>query len=201
MSKNTKRLARAIVCFCLFILTIISKILFKKAEDFVWLICFSIIYAFISYDVLYKAGRNICRGKIFDENFLMAIASLGALVLGEYVEACAVMIFYQVGECFQSYAVGKSRKSITALMDIRPDVARVIRNESEEIVEPDEVCLGEIIVVKAGDKIPLDGEVVNGCCNLNTMALTGESKLLQVRIGDKVLSGTICVDGQLYIKV
>ena len=201
MTKNTKRLLRTLVCLALFLAAVICKLLFKSIDGKVWLICFSVIYALSSYDVLRKAIRNICRGKVFDENFLMAIASLGALVLGENIEACAVMIFYQIGECFQSYAVGKSRKSITALMDIRPDEARVIRDASEEVVEPDEVSLGEVIVVKAGDKIPLDGEVVKGRSNLNTMALTGESKPLSVGVGDKVLSGTICMDGQLYIKV
>ena len=201
MSKNKKRLIRTIVSLAFFVPTIILKLALKNAEDYIWLIAFSLIYALVSYDVLYKAGRNIRRGKILDENFLMTIASLGALILGEYVEACVVMIFYQIGECFQSYAVGKSRKSITSLMDIRPDEARVIRDDKEEVVEPDEICVGEIIVVKAGDKIPLDGEVVKGCCNLNTMALTGESKPLSVSVGDKVLSGTLCLDGQLYIKV
>ena len=128
MTKNTKRLLRTLVCLALFLVAVISKLLFKSIDGKVWLICFSVIYALSSYDVLRKAIRNICRGKVFDENFLMAIASLGALVLGEYTESCAVMIFYQIGECFQSYAVGKSRKSITALMDIRPDEARVIRD-------------------------------------------------------------------------
>ena len=201
MSKNAKRLIRTIVCLTLFIVAIICKLILKNVDDKVWIVCFSLIYLLVSYDVLYKAGRNIFRGKVFDENFLMVVASLGALILGEYVEACAVMIFYQVGECFQSYAVGKSRKSITALMDIRPDEARVIRDGVEETVEPDEVCLEEIIVVRAGDKIPLDGEVVDGSANLNVMALTGESKPLAVGLGDKVLSGTVCMDGQLHVKV
>ncbi|MBQ7373133.1 MAG: heavy metal translocating P-type ATPase [Clostridia bacterium] len=200
MSKNAKRLIRTLICLAVFIPTVICKVILKNADDLIWLGCFSLIYLSASYDVLFKAVRNICRGKVFDENFLMTVASLGALVLGEYVEACAVILFYQVGECFQSYAVGKSRKSITALMDIRPDLARVLRDGNEEIVEPDEVSLGEIIVVKAGDKIPLDGEVIKGNCNLNVMALTGESKPLEVGVGDKVLSGTVCMDGQLYIK-
>ncbi|MBQ3219378.1 MAG: heavy metal translocating P-type ATPase, partial [Clostridia bacterium] len=192
MSKNTKRLVRTLVCLALIIPALILQYALANVDICVWFVVFTLIYLLSSYDVLYKAGRNIFRGKVFDENFLMAIASIGALILGEYVEACVVMIFYQIGECFQSYAVGKSRKSITALMDIRPDIARVLRDGAIQTVEPDEVELGEIIVVNAGDKIPLDGEVVFGRSNLNVMALTGESKPLAVGVGDKVLSGTVC---------
>ncbi len=200
MSKNTKRLVRTLVCLVLIIPALILQYALANVDICVWFVVFTLIYLLASYDVLYKAVRNIFRGKVFDENFLMAIASIGALILGEYVEACVVMIFYQIGECFQSYAVGKSRKSITALMDIRPDIARVLRDGAVQTVEPDEVELGEIIVVNAGDKIPLDGEVVFGRSNLNVMALTGESKPLAVGVGDKVLSGTVCTDGQLQIK-
>lgn len=200
MLKNTKRLVRTLVCLALFIPALILHYTQRNVDIRVWFIVFTLIYLLASYDVLYKAGRNIFRGKVFDENFLMTIASIGALFLGEYVEACVVMIFYQIGECFQNYAVGKSRKSITALMDIRPDIARVLRDGAVQIVEPDEVELGEIIVVNAGDKVPLDGEIVAGQSNLNTMALTGESKPLSVGVGDKVLSGTVCSDGQLQIK-
>ena len=201
MSKNKKRLIRTLICLGVYIPLFILKIIFADTAWQVWLAPFLLVYLGASYDVLFKAGRNILRGKIFDENFLMAIASIGAFVLGEFLEGCAVMLFYQIGECFQSYAVGKSRESVTKLMDIRPDVARVVRDGNEEIVEPDEVSVGEIIVVRAGDKIPLDGIVVDGACHLNTSALTGESKPLAVSIGDQVLSGTVCLDGKLTISV
>lgn len=201
MSKNKKRLIKTIVALALFIPAFILYLIFKEKGKYVWFAMFSLIYLIASYDILYKAVRNILHGKVFDENFLMAIASLGALILGEYTEAVAVMIFYQVGECFQSYAVGKSRASISKLMDIRPDVARVIRNGIEEEVFPDEVSIGEIITVRAGDKIPLDGIVIEGNCHLNTSALTGESRPISVEVGDRVLSGTVCLDGKLMIEV
>ncbi|MBE5743002.1 MAG: heavy metal translocating P-type ATPase [Clostridiales bacterium] len=201
MSKNKKRLIKTIVALALFIPAFILYLIFKDKGKYVWFAMFSLIYLIAGYDILYKAVRNILHGKVFDENFLMAIASLGALILGEYTEAVAVMIFYQVGECFQSYAVGKSRASISKLMDIRPDVARVIRNGIEEEVFPDEVSVGEIITVRAGDKIPLDGIVIEGNCHLNTSALTGESRPISVVVGDRVLSGTVCLDGKLMIEV
>ena len=201
MSKNKKRLIRTLVIIGVYIPLFVLKLVFTELTWQIWLFPFALVYLAASYDVLFKAGRNILRGKIFDENFLMAIASLGAFVLGEFAEGCAVMLFYQIGECFQSYAVGKSRESVSKLMDIRPDVARVVRDGKEETVEPDEVSVGEIIVVRAGDKIPLDGKVVEGSCHLNTSALTGESKPLAVTVGDSVLSGTVCLDGKLVIQV
>lgn len=201
MSKNKKRLIRTLVCLGVFIPLLILKVVFADLPWLVWIAPFAVVYLGASYDVLFKAGRNILLGKIFDENFLMAIASLGAFALGEFTEGCAVMIFYQIGECFQSYAVGKSRKSISDLMDIRPDIARVVRDDSEQIVEPDEVSVGEKIVVRAGDKVPLDGIVIEGSCHLNTSALTGESKPISVGVGDQILSGTVCLDGKLIVEV
>ena len=201
MSKNKKRTVRTLISLTLFALTLIIFAVTGEERWFIEALAFGVIYIIAGYDVLFKATRNILRGKVFDENFLMTVASLGALALGEYTEACAVMIFYQIGECFQSYAVGKSRRSISKLMDIRPDIARVIREGEEVEVEPDEVSLGELITVRAGDRIPLDGVVKEGSCHLNTSTLTGESKPLSVSVGDEVLSGTVCLDGKLVIEV
>ena len=155
----------------------------------------------IAYDVLWKAIRNIFHGQIFDENFLMTLATIGAFFLGEFAEAVAVMLFYQIGELFQSYAVDKSRKSVASLMDIRPDYANVYRENEIDLVDPDEVNIGEIILVKPGEKIPLDGVVVEGKSMLNTVALTGESVPRKVTVNDEVLSGCINNDGILKIKV
>lgn len=201
MSKNKKRLIKTLICLSVFIVVFICQFVFKSASPYIWLCLFGLVYLGVGYDVLFKAGRNIIRGKVFDENFLMAIASIGAFILGEYTEACAVMIFYQIGECFQSYAVGKSRNSISKLMDIRPDIARVIRDGQEIEVDPDEVSIGELIIVRAGDKIPLDGVIVKGSCHLNTAMLTGESLPVSVSAGDEILSGTVCLDGKLTVEV
>ena len=151
--------------------------------------------------ILKKAVRNIFRGKVFDENFLMAVATIGAFAIGEFPEAVAVMLFYQVGELFQSYAVDKSRKSIASLMDIRPDYANIEKDGKIEKVDPDEVKIGDIIIVKTGEKIPLDGVVVEGRSSLDTMALTGESVPRVVKTEDEVLSGCINKDGLLKIRV
>ena len=201
MTKNRKLLIKTLTGLAFFIIVLTLSLILKKADKTIWFLGFGFVYLYAGYDVLYKAGRNILRGKVFDENFLMAIASLGAFILGEYTEACAVMLFYQIGECFQSYAVGKSRKSISELMDIRPDIARIIRDGKEEIVDPDEVMIGETIIVRAGDKIPLDGVVIGGECSLNTAALTGESKPLDVKKGDEVISGCLCIGGVLTVEV
>ena len=142
---------------------------------------FIISYLVVGFEILKKAVRNIFRGKVFDENFLMAVATIGAFAIGEFPEAVAVMLFYQVGELFQSYAVNKSRKSIIELMDIRPDYANVIRNGKHEKVDPNEVNIEEIILVKPGEKIPLDGVIVEGKSLLNTVALTGESVTRSVK--------------------
>lgn len=164
------------------------------------LLLFIVPYLVIGYDVLWSALRNIFHGQIFDEKFLMAIATIGAFATGEYPEASAVMIFYQIGELFQGIAVGKSRKSIAALMDIRPDFANVIRDGNENNVSPEEVSIGETIIVRPGEKIPLDGEIIDGETSVNTAALTGESLPVDKRKGDKVISGTINLSGAIYIR-
>ena len=164
-------------------------------------IIYIISYLIVGLDIVIKAIRNIFRGKVFDENFLMAVATIGAFAIGEFPEAVAVMLFYQVGELFQSYAVDKSRKSIASLMDIRPDYANIEKDGKIEKVDPDEVKIGDIIIVKTGEKIPLDGVVVEGTSSLDTMALTGESVPRVVKTEDEVLSGCINKDGLLKIRV
>lgn len=206
MDKNKVKTIRISVLVAVFLVAIlVGK--FVDYNFYFALAMYGVIYIASAYDILYKAGRNISRGKIFDENFLMTVASLGAFILGivehsgDFAESVAVILFYQVGELFQDYAVGKSRKSISSLMDIRPDTARVLRNGVQTEVYPEEVTLGESVFVIAGEKIPLDGTVVNGHGNLNTCALTGESAPVFVKEGDAVMSGTIAMDGNLEIKV
>ena len=165
------------------------------------LMLFALSYLLSGYDILLRAVRNIRKGQIFDENFLMAIATIGAIVVSEYAEACAVMVFYQVGEYFQNRAVEKSRRSIAELMDICPDEARVERHGQLAVVSPEDVQLGEILVVRAGEKVPLDGVVVEGQSSLDTRALTGESRYQSVEENDEILSGVINVDGVLRIRV
>ena len=162
---------------------------------------FLVPYLIVGWDVLRKAALNIAHGQVFDENFLMSIATIGALILGEYAEAVGVMLFYQVGELFQSYAVGKSRRSIAALMDIRPDSATVERDGVTSVVNPSEVTVGETIVVKPGEKVPLDGVVLEGASSLDTVALTGESVPRGVGEGDNILSGCVNLTGVLKAKV
>lgn len=193
--KEKKNLIRIIISELLFALSFIFK---TKYVVFGILL---VSYIIIGYDVLLKAFRNIKRGKIFDENFLMSIATIGAICISDMREAVAVMLFYQIGELFQSYAVNKSRKSIIELMDIRPDYANVIRNGKHEKVDPNEVNIEEIILVKPGEKIPLDGVIVEGKSLLNTVALTGESVPRSVKENDEVLSGCINNEGILKIKV
>lgn len=158
-------------------------------------------YLTAGWDILWKAIRNIAHGQVFDENFLMAIASVGAMIIGEYSEGVAVMIFYQVGELFQSVAVGRSRRSISDMMDINPESANVERDGEVIEVEPDEVQVGEIIVIKPGERVPLDGEIVFGSSGLNTAALTGESALREVTVGDEVISGSVNTGGLLKVRV
>lgn len=170
------------------------------------LICYFAVYLLIGYDILLKAGRGIIHGQVMDECFLMAIATVGAMALaiwqksGDYTEAIAVMLFYQIGELFQSYAVGKSRRNITKLMDIRPDYANVEKNGKLERVDPDDVPVGAVIIVQPGEKIPIDGIVVKGESSLNTSALTGESLPRDVSAGDEVISGSISMTGVLSIR-
>lgn len=158
-------------------------------------------YIIVGFEIVRKAIRNITRGKVFDENFLMTVATIGAFGVGEFPEAVAVMLFYQVGELFQSYAVDKSRKSISGLMDIRPDFANVERNGKLEKVDPDNVKIGEIITVKPGEKVPLDGYVIEGKSSLDTKALTGESLPRELTEGEEVLSGSINLNGVIKIEV
>lgn len=167
-----------------------------------WLrpVLFLIPYFVIGYDILKKALKGICNRQVFDENFLMAVATIGAMLLGEYTEGVAVMLFYQIGELFQSYAVGKSRRNISELMDIRPDYANVEKGGTWEKIDPDEVEPGTVILVQPGEKIPIDGEVVEGSATLNTSNLTGESIPREVQVGDSVISGCVNMSGVLKVK-
>ena len=168
----------------------------------VWrLLAYLVPYAVIGWDILWKAARNISHGQVFDENFLMALATVGAFLTGEYPEGVFVMLFYQVGELFQSYAVGKSRQSITELMDIRPDSANVERDGRLEEVDPEDVAVGDVIVIKPGEKVPLDGIVIEGASSLDTKALTGESIPRNVQPGDEIISGCINQRGLLRVRV
>ena len=192
-----KKGIKIIIALILFIIAMTIKF----NNEIINNVIFIISYLIVGLEILRKAIRNIIRGKIFDENCLMSIATIGAFGIGEFPEAVAVMLFYQVGELFQSYAVDKSRKSISDLMDIRPDYADVERNGKIEKVDPDEVKIGEIIVVKPGEKIPLDGIVVEGKTSLDTKALTGESLPREASEGEEILSGSINLTGVIKIKV
>lgn len=194
MKKRTIKILIALVIYIVAIVGNFGNELIKDA-------LFIISYLIVGLSILKKAVRNIFRGKVFDENFLMAVATLGAFGVGEFPEAVAVMLFYQIGELFQSYAVDKSRKSISSLMDIRPDYANVLRDGKEEKVDPDEVKIGEIIVVKPGEKIPLDGTIIEGTTMLDTKALTGESIPVEAKENDEVLSGSINESGKILVKV
>ena len=195
--KMKKQLYRIIVSGFLLMFSMLVSINVKYINN----ILFIVSYVIIGYDILLKALRNIKRGKVFDENFLMAVATVGALMIGNLEEAVSVMLFYQIGELFQSYAVNKSRKSVASLMDIRPDYANVIRDGKHVKVDPNEVNLEEVILIKPGEKIPLDGEVVEGETTLNTLALTGESIPKHAQKGDEVLSGCINNEGVIKVKV
>ena len=192
-----KSLIQIIISFILFLIAIAIPF----GNDLINKILFIIAYLIVGLEIVWKAIKNIFRGKVFDEHFLMSIATIGAFAIGEFPEAVAVMLFYQVGELFQDYAVDKSRKSIASLMDIRPDVAYVKRNGKIEKLSPEEVEIGENIVVKPGEKIPLDGTIVEGSSLIDTSALTGESLPREVNVGDKVLNGCINKNGLLTIKV
>ena len=201
MTKKQKKTLKRIIAAA--VLTVLLALLFHFVELpwFVQLVLWLVPYLVIGHDVLRKAFMGIKNGEVFDENFLMAVATIGAIGCGEYAEGVAVMLFYQIGELFQSYAVGKSRSSITALMDIRPDSANLEAGDgSVSVVDPDDVPVGATIVVKPGEKIPLDGVVLTGESTLNTAALTGESRPRTVRPGDEVISGCVNADGVLRIR-
>ena len=197
MSRKQKRtLARILIA------AVLAAGAWLAPLDGVWkLAAFAVPYLVIGYDVLWGSLRNILHGQVFDEMFLMSVATLGAFAIGEYPEAAAVMLFYQVGELFQSIAVGKSRRSIAALMDIRPDHAVVLRGKEEVTLPPDEVQLGEILMIRPGDRVPLDGEIIEGSTTVNTSALTGESLPVDKSAGDKVVSGSVNLTGVVRVRV
>lgn len=192
-----KRRRQIIAGSIFFILAIISGSYNEIAE----LVLFSVSYVIVGGEIVVKAVRNISRGQVFDENFLMSVATIGAFAIGEYPEGVAVMLFYMVGETFQSYAVDKSRKSIASLMDIRPDYANVKQGDELVRTDPDEVKIGDLIVIKAGEKVPLDGKVIEGSTMLDTSALTGESLPREVNAGSEVLSGCININGVITVEV
>ena len=192
-----KKGIKIILALILFIIAMVIKF----QNEWINNIIFIISYIIVGFEILRKAIRNIFRGKVFDENFLMSVATLGAFGIGEFPEAVAVMLFYQIGELFQSYAVDKSRRSIASLMDIRPDYANVYKDGQIEKVNPSEVKIGDTIVVKPGEKIPLDGHIIEGKTTLDTKALTGESLPREVTEGEDVLSGCINLDGLIKIEV
>ena len=195
--KMKKKLIRIIISFILLVIAFILKL----DNTIINNILFIISYLIVGYDIILKAIRNITRGKVFDENFLMTIATLGAFFISEFPEAVAVMLFYQVGELFQSYAVDKSRKSVASLMDIRPDYANLYHDKKTERVDPNKIKVGDIILIKPGEKIPLDGIVIEGSSTLNTLALTGEAVPKSISVNDEVLSGCINNEGILKVKV
>lgn len=178
-----------------------TAVLLNLNNEWLQIALFIISYIIVGGDVVKRAVKNIFKGQVFDENFLMSIATIGAFFIGEYPEGVAVMLFYQVGELFQSYAVGKSRKSIASLMDIRPDYANVKKGDELIKVDPDEVQIGDIIVIKAGEKIPLDGKVIEGSSMIDTSALTGESVPREVEVGSDILSGCININGVITAEV
>ncbi len=199
--KMKKKLIFILVALVLFVGALLCPAGLQEELPILQTILFVLAYLLVGFEVLKKAFRNLLKGHVFDENFLMSVATLGAFGIGELEEAVAVMLFYQVGEFFQSYAVDKSRKSVAALMDIRPDYANVYRNGEIIKVNPDDVNIGEMILVKPGEKVPLDCTVVAGDGMLNTLALTGEATPRHVGENDSVLSGSISIDGTLKLKV
>lgn len=200
MTRKQKKVLIRIILAAALILAYKGIFHFFPLNGYVELALYMIPYLIIGYDILQKAGKGILNRQVFDENFLMAVATVGAIVLGEYVEGVAVMLFYQIGELFQSYAVGKSRKNISELMDIRPDYANIEVDGELTEVDPDEVEVDSVIVVKPGEKVPIDGVIVEGHSSLNTSALTGESLPREVAEGEEVISGSINMTGLLRIQ-
>ena len=195
MNKKQKKVfIRIIIAFALIIM-----LKWIPVEGYVRFALYMVPYLVIGYDILRKAGKGILNRQVFDENFLMAVATVGAIALGDYTEGVSVMLFYQIGELFQSYAVGKSRRNISELMDIRPDYANIEKDGQLEQVDPDEVEVGTTIVVQSGEKVPIDGVILEGSSTLNTSALTGESLPREVKAGDEIISGCINMTGVLKI--
>ncbi len=203
-AKQKKMLLRIIAAAVFFVGGIAAMALLPEISRYSWaveLAFFGTAYLLIGWDVIWKALRNILHGQVFDENFLMAVASIGAMIVGEYIEGAAVMLFYRVGELFESVAVGKSRRSIAEMVDINPDHANLERDGAVEEVDPEDVQCGDIIVIRPGERIPLDGVVVTGSSGVNTAALTGESALRDVSEGDEVISGCLNTTGLLRVRV
>ena len=200
MTKKQKKVLYRIIASIVLLVAIIILAKFVTLNKWVELLIYLVPYLVIGYDILKKAIKGIFKGQVFDENFLMAVATVGAVALGDYKEGVAVMLFYQIGELFQSVAVGKSRKNITSLMDIRPDYANIEVDGKLEKVDPDDVEIGTEIVVNPGEKVPIDGVVTLGNSSLNTSALTGESVPRSVKVGDEIISGCINLTGVLRIK-
>ena len=199
MFKNKKQILKLVITFILLIVIIgITNVI--EFKNYITLIMYLICYLFLSYKIIIKAIKRILRGKVLDENFLMFLASICAFIIGEYPEAIAVMLFYQVGELFESYAVKKSRKNISELMDIRPMTATILHNEKEEIVDPLEVNINDTIIIRVGEKIPLDGVVIKGHTFLDTSALTGEALPLEISVGSEVISGSVNIGSVIYVK-
>lgn len=200
MTKKQKKVLIRIIVSAVLLAAIMITTKFVEINKWIQLVLYLVPYLIIGYDILKKAVKGIFKGQIFDENFLMAVATVGAVALGEFSEGAAVMLFYQIGELFQSVAVGKSRKNITSLMDIRPDYANVELNGKLEKIDPDDVEIGTEIVVNPGEKVPIDGIIISGDSTLNTSALTGESVPRSAKVGDEIISGCINLTGVLKIK-
>ncbi len=203
-AKQKKMLIRIIVAAVIFVSGLVMTVALPEGFNMAWLVqagVFGAAYILIGWDVVWKALRNIAHGQVFDENFLMTIASIGAMIIGEYMEGAAVMLFYRVGELFESVAVGKSRRSIAEMVDINPEYANLEHDGVVEEVEPEDVQCGDVIIIRPGERIPLDGVVVSGSSGLNTAALTGESALRDVAEGDEVISGCLNTTGLLRVKV
>lgn len=203
-AKQKRMLLRIIIAAVIFVGGIVTMSLLPEDLEQAWLVqlgVFGAAYILLGWDVIWKALRNIAHGQVFDENFLMTIASIGAMIIGEYMEGAAVMLFYRVGDLFESVAVGKSRRSIAEMVDINPEYANLERDGEVEEVDPEDVQCGDIIVIRPGERIPLDGVVVSGSSGLNTSALTGESALRDVAEGDEVISGCLNTTGLLRVRV
>ena len=196
----TKKQKKVLIRIIISAVLVVAFSLIPIKNQYIRLVLFLIPYLIIGYDILKKAALGIVHGQVFDENFLMALATVGAIIRGEYVEGTAVMLFYQIGELFQSYAVGKSRRNISALMDIRPDYANIEQDGQLAQVDPDDVEVGTVIVVQPGEKVPIDGVIANGSSTLNTSALTGESLPREVHEGDEVISGCVNLTGLLRVE-